>query len=73
MSWDIVSETRRDDYEIVRTMVEKGVSIGASSVVKCGITIGEHAFIGAGSVVVEDVPEKTVVYGSKAEVRKRLR
>lgn len=61
-----------EDYEIVETTVKKGARIGASSVIKCGITIGKNAIIGVGSTVVKDVPESSVIYGSKAEIRRSL-
>lgn len=60
-------------YEIVKTIVKKGVSIGAGSVIRCGITIEENSIIGAGSVVVNDIPSEVVVYGSKAEIRRFLK
>ena len=55
-------------WEIVPTVVKKGASIGAGSVIVCGVTIGEHAMIGAGSVVTKDVPQYALVYGQPAEV-----
>lgn len=61
------------EYEIVETIVRKGVSIGAGSVIRCGIRIGENAIIGAGSTVIKDVPKNTIVYGSKAEIRRTLK
>jgi len=61
-----------EEYKIFDTIVKKEASIGAGSVIRCGITIGEKAIIGAGSTVVEDVPDNAVVYGLKAKVRKFL-
>ena len=55
------------DWEVVTTLVKRGASIGANSVILCGITIGEEAMIGAGSVVTKDVPPKTVVQGNPAK------
>jgi acetyltransferase-like isoleucine patch superfamily enzyme len=57
------------DWKIVSTLVRKGASIGAGAVVMCGVTIGEYAMIGAGSVVTKDVPSHAIVYGNPAEVR----
>jgi acetyltransferase-like isoleucine patch superfamily enzyme len=57
------------DWKIVETLVKEGASIGAGSVVVCGITIGEYAMIGAGSVVTSDIPPHALVYGNPAEVR----
>lgn len=54
------------DWNLEKTIIKKGASLGANAVVLCGITIGEYAVIGAGSVVTKDVPSKTVVYGNPA-------
>lgn len=56
-------------WKIVETLVKEGASIGAASVVVCGVTIGEYALIGAGSVVTEDIPSHAVAYGNPAEIR----
>jgi len=50
-----------------KTIIEDGVSIGAASTILCGITIGEGALIGAGSVVTKDVPPKEVWCGVPAK------
>jgi UDP-2-acetamido-3-amino-2,3-dideoxy-glucuronate N-acetyltransferase len=55
-----------DDWEITPTLVKYGASIGAGSVIVCGITIGSFALIGAGSVVTRDVPAHALVYGNPA-------
>lgn len=55
---------RKEQY--VKTLVKKGASIGANSTIVCGITIGGFAFIGAGAVVVRDVPEYALVLGNPA-------
>lgn len=57
------------DWKIVETLVKEGASIGAGSVVVCGVTIGEYAMIGAGSVVTDDVPSHALMYGNPAKVR----
>lgn len=57
----------KDDY--IKTLVKRGVSIGANSTVVCGITIGEHSFIGAGSVVTKDLPSYSLCYGNPARVK----
>ena len=51
------------------TLVRRGTSIGANATIVCGITIGEYAFIGAGSVVTADVPSYALAYGVPAKVR----
>ncbi len=55
-----------EDWEITPTLVKYGASIGAGSIIVCGVTIGEFALIGAGSVVTKDVPAHTLVYGNPA-------
>lgn len=55
-----------EDWEITPTLVKYGASIGAGSVILCGVTIGEFALIGAGSVVTRDVPPHTLVFGNPA-------
>jgi acetyltransferase-like isoleucine patch superfamily enzyme len=60
------------DWHVVPTLVKRGASIGTSATILCGVTIGENAIIGAGSVVTRDVPSNTVVAGVPAKViRKR--
>jgi acetyltransferase-like isoleucine patch superfamily enzyme len=60
------------DWQVVKTIVKKGASIGTSSTILCGVTIGENAIIGAGSVVTKDVPANTVVAGNPARVLRKL-
>jgi UDP-2-acetamido-3-amino-2,3-dideoxy-glucuronate N-acetyltransferase len=48
------------------TVVKRGSSIGANATIVCGVTIGENAFIGAGSVVIRDVPPHAMVVGNPA-------
>lgn len=57
------------DWKIVETLVREGASVGAGSVVVCGVSIGEYAMIGAGSVVTNDIPSHALAYGNPAEVR----
>ena len=57
------------DWKITPTHVKEGASIGARAVIVCGVTIGEYALIGAGSVVTEDVPPQALVYGNPARIR----
>jgi len=56
------------EWEVVPTVVKKGASIGAGAVILCGVTIGENAIVGAGSVVTKDVPDGKVVVGNPAKV-----
>src|SRR5437763_10935811 len=55
-----------DDWVITPTLVKYGASIGAGSIIVCGITIGELALVGAGSVITRDVPPHTLVFGNPA-------
>lgn len=53
---------RKDQY--VTTLVKIGATIGANATIVCGITIGEYGFIGAGTVVVKDVPPYALILGN---------
>ena len=55
---------RKDAYR--RTLVRRGATLGANCTIVCGVTIGEHAFIGAGAVVNRDVPDFALVLGVPA-------
>ena len=56
---------RKDQY--VTTLVKKGATIGANATIVCGIEIGEYSFIGAGAVVIRDVPPYALVVGNPAK------
>ncbi|MCD6381007.1 MAG: N-acetyltransferase [Candidatus Odinarchaeota archaeon] len=56
------------DWEIVRTYVEKGASIGAGAVIVCGVRLGKYCMVGAGAVVTKDVPPFTLVLGVPARI-----
>lgn len=58
------------DWSCIPTLVKRGASIGSGAVLLCGITIGEKAMIGAGSVVTRDVPPNAVVAGNPARIVK---
>lgn len=60
------------DWKVEKTVVKKGASIGTSATILCGVTIGENAIVGAGSVVTKDVPPNTIVAGVPARVRKSM-
>ena len=56
------------DWKCIPTLVKRGASIGSGSTLLCGITIGENALVGAGSVVTKDVPPGAVVAGNPARI-----
>lgn len=56
------------DWEVVPTLVKRGAAIGSNATILCGVTIGERAVVGAGSVVTKDVPDKAVVAGNPARI-----
>lgn len=56
------------DWTVQPIRVKKGASIGSGAVILCNVTIGENAIVGAGSVVVRDVPPNTIVAGNPARV-----
>lgn len=60
-----------DDWKCVKTLVKKGASIGSGATLLCGITIGERAVVGAGSMVTKDVPPGAVVAGNPARIRRQ--
>ena len=55
---------RKNEYR--RTLVRQGATLGANSTLVCGITVGRHAFVGAGAVVQKDVPDFALVVGVPA-------
>jgi UDP-2-acetamido-3-amino-2,3-dideoxy-glucuronate N-acetyltransferase len=55
---------KRRGAELMATTVQRGATLGAGVVVVCGVTIGEHAFIGAGAIVTGDVPPHGFVVGN---------
>lgn len=57
---------KKPEDDFLPTVVRKGASIGANATIVCGTTIGEGAFVGAGSVVTEDVPSYALVVGNPA-------
>jgi acetyltransferase-like isoleucine patch superfamily enzyme len=56
------------DWVVERTLVKRGASIGSGSTILSKITIGEHAIVGAGSVITKDVPAYAIVAGNPAKV-----
>jgi acetyltransferase-like isoleucine patch superfamily enzyme len=60
-----------NDWSVVETYIKKGASIGSSATILCGVTIGENAIVGAGSVVTKDVPPNSIVAGVPAKIIKK--
>jgi len=60
------------DWSVVETFIKNGASVGSSSTILCGVTVGENAIVGAGAVVTKDVPANTVVAGVPAKVIKKI-
>lgn len=58
-----------DDWVLSETIVRKGASLGANATIVCGITIGQWALVGAGSVVTRDVPDHALVVGNPARIK----
>lgn len=63
---DLIPRSKIYPSKSVETILKKGCSIGANSTIIAGLSIGEFAFIGAGSVVTKNVPANTVWYGNPA-------
>lgn len=61
-----------EDWECIPTLVKRGASIGTSATILCGVTIGENAIVGAGSVVTKDVPANAIVTGVPACIRRHV-
>ena len=64
---DKYPRSKNIDFDLKRTLIKKKASIGANATILCGITIGENAMIGAGSVVTKDVPAGEVWFGNPAK------
>ena len=53
---------RREEFK--QTLIKKGCSIGANATIVCGNTIGAYSFIGAGAVVIKEVPDYALIVGN---------
>lgn len=60
------------DWVCIPTLVRKRASIGSNATILCGVTIGEGAMVGAGSVVTRDVPAGVIVAGNPARIVRNL-
>lgn len=60
------------DWKVIATLVKRSASIGSNATILCGITIGEGAIVGAGSVVTRDVPDWTIVAGNPDKIIRKI-
>jgi acetyltransferase-like isoleucine patch superfamily enzyme len=65
---DLYPRAVSPDWRIVATKVKDGASIGANATILCGVTIGKNAMVGAGSVVIDDVPDHALFIGNPARL-----
>jgi UDP-2-acetamido-3-amino-2,3-dideoxy-glucuronate N-acetyltransferase len=63
---------KEEDWVIITTLVKNGASIGSSATLLCGVTVGERAIVGAGSLVTKDVPARTIVAGNPARILRKI-
>ncbi len=61
------------DWQVVETFVKRGASVGSSSTILCGVTIGENSIIGAGAVVTKDIPPNCIAAGVPARVIRKIK
>lgn len=61
------------DWECIPTRIRRRASIGSNATILCGITVGENAVVGAGSVVPRDVPDNAVAAGNPARILRTLK
>ena len=61
------------DWEVEKTTVKKGASIGSGVTILANVTIGEQAIVGAGSVVTKDVPPRSIVAGNPARILRYIK
>lgn len=61
-----------NDWKVEKTLVKRGASIGSGATILANVVIGEHAIVGAGSVVTKDVPARAIVAGNPARVLRNL-
>jgi UDP-2-acetamido-3-amino-2,3-dideoxy-glucuronate N-acetyltransferase len=66
---DMFPRSKKYHDKFLKTIIRKGASIGANSTIIGGITIGEYAMIGAGSVVTKDVGDQELWFGNPAKFK----
>ncbi len=65
---DLLPRSSHTTWRVVETVVERGASIGANATIICGVRLGAHCMIGAGAVVVKNVPPHALMVGNPAEI-----
>jgi len=66
---DMYPRSKKHDNPLLRTVIKKGASIGAGTIIKPGIIIGEYALVGAGSLISKDIGSYELWYGSPAALK----
>jgi len=61
-----------EDWHCEETLIKKGASIGSSVTLLCGVTVGENAIVGAGSMVTKDIPANSIAAGNPARVIRKV-
>lgn len=69
---DLMPRSKVYPDKFLQTVIKAGASIGANATILPGITIGENAMVGAGSVVTKDVPAGRVVMGNPAKIARKI-
>lgn len=69
---DLYPKSKNTKFQLKKTLVKRRASIGANATILAGITIGENALIGAGSVVTKDVPANEIWVGNPARYYKNI-
>ena len=69
---DLYPRSKNSEWKKLSTLVKKGATIGANATILPGITIGENSMIGAGSVVLNDIPDNELWVGNPAHKIKNL-
>lgn len=66
---DLYPRSFNKDWKISQTLIKKGSSLGAGTIIVCGVTIGKFVLVGSGSVVTTDIPDYALVYGNPARIK----
>lgn len=69
---DLSPRSGNKNWKVIETNLKTGMSIGAGAIIRCGVTIGEFAMIGAGAIVTKDVPAFHLATGFPAEITKMV-